>query len=289
MGGVGEGEGKKGYLLMNVMTINLRYRNPQDWDNHWDDRKHLVVNLIEKYLPALIGTQEGFKDQLDDIARMSPGYAYIDAQKLVSIQRQCPTIFYRRDLLTPVSAGNFWLSEIPGFPDSKSWDSAFPRLVTHAFFKIKETDQFFFFFNTHFDHQSAWARRESTFLLIKKIKEINPKYFPTIIVGDFNMGCDTMEHELLTGKIEIDDVKGWFQNVWEKLGKPKEGAETYHGFSGIPKKEQMDWILATSHFRFLDIRKSEDNQDGKYPTDHFPVFARLVLPFTAHKKNPDKK
>lgn len=274
---------------MNVMTINLRFRNPQDWDNHWDDRKFLVVNLIEKYLPALIGTQEGYKDQLDDIARLSPGYAYLDAQKLVSIQRQCPTIFYRRDLFTPLTAGNFWLSETPGFPDSKSWDAAFPRLVTYAHFRLKETDQSFFFFNTHFDHQSAWARRESAFLMIEKIKEINPQDLPAIVVGDFNMGCDTMEHELFTGKIEIDSIKGSFQNVWEKLGKPKHGAETYHGFSGKGMKEQMDWILATSHFRFLDIQKNEDNQDGKYPTDHFPVLAKLVLPFTAHKNNPERK
>ena len=31
------------------------------------------------------------------------------------------------------------------------------------------------------------------------------------------------------------------------------------------------------------------NEDGKYPSDHFPVLAKLVLPFTTHKKNPDKK
>jgi len=271
------------------MTINLRYRNAHDWDNHWDNRRHLVVNLIEKYLPALIGTQEGFKDQLDDLARLSPGYAYIDAQKLVSIQRQCPTIFYRRDLITPMSAGNFWLSRTPGFPDSKSWNSAFPRLVTYALFQIKETDQAFYFFNTHFDHISAWARRESTFLLINKIQELNPDRIPTIIVGDFNMGCDSMEHELLTGKINIDNTSGWFHNVWEKLGKPKEGAETYHGFSGIPRKEQMDWILATEDFRCLNIQKNEENQDGKYPSDHFPVLANLVLPFNANKNIPDKK
>lgn len=274
---------------MNVMTINLRYRNSHDWNNHWNDRRHLIVDLIEKYLPVLIGTQEGYKDQLDDIARFSPGYAYLDAQKLVSIQRQCPTIFYRRDLLTPVKAGNFWLSETPGFPDSKSWNSAFPRLVTYGLFKIKETDQSFFFFNTHFDHQSAWARRESAFLIIKKVREINPENVPVILVGDFNMGCDTMEHELLTGKIEIDNIKGVFHNVWEKLGKPKEGAETYHGFTGIPKKEQMDWILATSHFRFLNIQKNEDNLEGKYPSDHFPVLAKLVLPFTYNNKSPERK
>jgi endonuclease/exonuclease/phosphatase family metal-dependent hydrolase len=274
---------------MNVMTINLRYRNAHDRENHWDNRRHLIVNLIGKYLPALIGTQEGFKDQLDDLARLAPGYAYIDAQRLVSIQRQCPTIFYRRDLLTPVKAGNFWLSETPGFPDSKSWDSAFPRLATHALFRIRETEQFFYFFNTHFDHQSAWARRESTLLLIRKIRELNPESLPTIIVGDFNMGCDTMEHELLTGKIDIGEAKGWFHNVWEKLGKPKQGAETFHGFSGIPKKEQMDWILATSHFRFLFIQKNEDNQDGKYPSDHFPVLAGLALPFKASRRNPERK
>jgi endonuclease/exonuclease/phosphatase family metal-dependent hydrolase len=274
---------------MDIMTINLRFRNSEDFENHWDNRKHLVVGLINKYAPTVIGTQEGYKDQLDDIARMVPGYAYLDSQKLVSIQRQCPTIFYRRDILTPEKAGNFWLSETPGLPDTKSWDTAFPRLVTHALFRKKETDQLFYFFNTHFDHRSAWARRESAFLLLNKIKEINPDGLPTMVVGDFNMGPDSMEHDLLTGKIEIDEVKGWLHNAWEKCGMPKEGAETYHGFTGVPKYAQMDWILATSHFRFIDIQKNEENQDGKYPSDHFPVSARLVLPFMASRKKPERK
>ena len=274
---------------MDVMTINLRYRNAEDVDNHWNNRKHLVVNLIHKYSPSLIGTQEGYKDQLDDLARMVPGYAYLDAQKLVSVQRQCPTIFYRRDIFKPEKAGNFWLSETPGFPDSKSWDTAYPRLVTHALFSIKETEQQFYFFNTHFDHKSAWARRESAFLLLNKMKEINSDDLPTILVGDFNMGCRTMEHEFLTGKAEIDNARGWFHNAWEKCGLLKEGSETYHGFTGVPRYEQMDWILATGHFRFLRTQRVEDNKDGKYPSDHFPVLAKFMLPFTASRKKPERK
>ena len=274
---------------MDIMTINLRYRNEEDLENHWNDRRGIIANLINKHLPTVIGTQEGYKDQLDDLARLSPGYAYIDAQKLVSIQRQCPTIFYRRDLLTPVSAGNFWLSEQPGIPDSKSWNTAFPRLVTYARFKIRETEQPFYFFNTHFDHVSDWARRESALLILRKMREVNSEGLPVLLVGDFNMGTDAMEHQLLTGKTDYDGIKGNFHNVWEKCGLPREGADTYHGFTGVPKHGQMDWILATSHFRSLSIERNEEREGGKYPSDHFPVLARLALPFIAIRRKPERK
>lgn len=274
---------------MDVMTINLRFRNSNDVGNLWDNRRHIITDIVNQHLPTVIGTQEGYKDQLDDLARLAPGYAYIDAQRLVSVQRQCPTIFYRRDLLTPVQAGNFWLSEKPWFSDSKSWDTAFPRMVTYALFKIRETEQTFYFFNTHFDHVSAWARKESALLLIRKIREINPEGLPVLLVGDFNMGPHTPEHQMMTGRVSLDGVKGNFHNVWEKCGNSWDGAETFHGFTGQPKHEPMDWILATSHFRFFSIQRNEEHDKGRYPSDHFPVLARLALPFIAIKKRPERK
>ena len=41
-------------------------------------------------------------------------------------------------------------------------------------------------FNAHFDHVGATARKKSSELILKKIKEVNADSFPVILMGDFN-------------------------------------------------------------------------------------------------------
>ena len=42
-----------------LMTYNIRYDNPNDGDNNWDNRKETLVNQILFYKPDIVGTQEG--------------------------------------------------------------------------------------------------------------------------------------------------------------------------------------------------------------------------------------
>ena len=50
---------------INLMTYNLRYDNPNDGENRWDNRKELILSQIMYYEPDIIGTQEGLKHQLE--------------------------------------------------------------------------------------------------------------------------------------------------------------------------------------------------------------------------------
>ena len=41
---------------------------------------------------------------------------------------------------------------------------------------------------------------------------------------------------------------------------------------------KIDYILTTSDVHVLDAQILHDNAEGRYPSDHFPVTARLRFP-----------
>ena len=46
-------------------------------------------------------------------------------------------------------------------------------------------------FNAHFDHVGEIARKKSSELILKKIKEVNTQSLPVVLMGDFNSNPDS--------------------------------------------------------------------------------------------------
>jgi hypothetical protein len=53
---------------LKIMTFNLRFASANDGYNSWRFRKDHLIEIINRYHPAVMGTQEGLKDQLAEIA-----------------------------------------------------------------------------------------------------------------------------------------------------------------------------------------------------------------------------
>ncbi len=53
---------------------------------------------------------------------------------------------------------------------------------------------------------------------------------------------------------------------------------TGHSFRGARKGTKIDYIFTPSNVKVLEAQILYDNIDGRYPSDHFPVTAILVLP-----------
>ena len=54
--------------------------------------------------------------------------------------------------------------------------------------------------------------------------------------------------------------------------------QTFNGFGTMPDRGKIDYVFAPRHVRVLDARILRDQRDGRFPSDHFPVTARLRLP-----------
>lgn len=95
---------------------------------------------------------------------------------------------------------------------------------------------------------------------------------PTILMGDFNLDPTSQAHNIFCGKAGAGDN---FIDCWQALQKPEADAGTSHKFTGTKSKRRIDWILVTPEFGVNKIDIIYDNENGRYPSDHFPVIAEL--------------
>lgn len=254
---------------INVATYNLRYNTPNDGVNAWPNRKEMVKDLIRYHEFDLFGTQEALRGQLDDVADLKE-FAFLGKGRDDGKQAgEHSAIFYRKDRFKVLDSGDFWLSESPDVP-GKGWDATCcNRICSWAKFQDLKTKKQFYFFSVHFDHQGVKARQESGKLMVKKIKEI-AKNTPAICVGDFNSTPET--EQILAMKTILQDA----HNV-TKL--PPYGPEgTFNSFKfDAPMDKRIDYIFVSKDFDVLKYGVLTDAREQRYPSDHQPVVAKVVL------------
>ena len=254
---------------MRAMTFNLRFENDFDGINHWVNRRDFLVRTILKYRPHVVGTQEGKPSQLKFLEENLHGYCISAGARCWDDYCQYPTLYFLESHFALLESREFWLSETPEVHMSKSWDSAFPRMMSYAFLKMRQSGRQLWVSVTHLDHISERARIEGT----RMIRDwAFARSAPTLLLGDFNDCPGSEVHRTLNKPL------GPFTDSWQALRKPEDHKSyTHHGFTGIPAKGRIDWILTTQEFSVLDSAVVRDHQAGRYPSDHFPLWVDLTL------------
>lgn len=256
-------------LQLRVMTFNLRFENDLDGDNHWLNRRDFLVRTILQYRPHVVGTQEGKPSQLTFLEENLDGYRISADSRHWDDYCQYPTLYYLEEHFALLESDEFWLSETPELHLSKSWDSAFPRMISYGYFEAIQTNKKFWVSVTHLDHISQRARIEGAMMIRDWALD---RKAPVVLLGDFNDYPGSEVHRTL------NEPLGPFADSWQALGKPEDQRSyTHHGFSGIPAKGRIDWVLATREFRVLDVALVRDHEAGRYPSDHFPFWVDLKL------------
>ncbi|UII77953.1 endonuclease/exonuclease/phosphatase family protein [Flagellimonas sp. HMM57] len=256
---------------LDVLTYNIRYDNPKDSINGWDQRKDFLISQLNFYAPDVFGTQEGLIHQLKDIENGLDDYAFTGVGRDQGDDKgEFCAIFYNKDRLELLENNTFWLSTTPEKP-SKGWDAAIKRICTYGKFKSKENGKEFFVFNTHFDHVGTKAREESAALILKQIKARNTEQLPAILMGDFN---------LETASVGVQLILEELQDAHIAAGKNVHGPEgTFNGFYFTqPVTHRIDFIFTDTHnFEVIKSAILSDSKDCKYPSDHLPVYTRLYV------------
>jgi len=252
-----------------VATYNLRMDTPTDGDNAWPNRKENVKALILYHDFDIIGTQEGFKHQLIDLCEM-PGYACVGAGRDDGKDGgEHAAIFYKTGRFKLLDAGDFWLSETPNVP-GKGWDATCcNRICSWAKFKDVNTKKMFLVFNVHFDHQGVVARIESGKLMLQKIKEIAGNT-PVIFVGDLNSTPETEQ---------VKTIQTILNDAYSVTAMPPYGpVGTFNGFCfDAPLLNRIDYIFVSHHFFVSKYAVLTDALEQRYPSDHMPVVAVVVI------------
>jgi len=260
---------------LNVMTFNLRYNNTGDSLNAWTYRKDNAVSQILFYNVHLLGVQEALNDQMMDLLQRLPKYkTFGGGRDDGKTKGEYSAIFYDSTRLEKLDGAMFWLSQTPDVPGSKGWDAAITRMVTWCKFKDKQTQKIFFAFNTHFDHIGKIARAESAKMILQKVKEI-AGLTPVIFSGDFNATPSDDPIKIIVDPSNPDHL------IDSKLisQTPHYGPQgTFNGFESKEKiNEPIDHIFIKNNVKVLKHATLSESWQGRFSSDHFPVFAIVEL------------
>ncbi|HIZ33962.1 MAG TPA: endonuclease/exonuclease/phosphatase family protein [Candidatus Bacteroides merdigallinarum] len=258
---------------VNVMSFNVRYDNPDDSLNNWNDRKDRVANAIRFYDADIVGTQEVLHNQMEDLRQRLPGYESIGVGREDGKEAgEYSALWYRKDRFTAKDSGWFWLSETPEVAGSKGWDGACERIATWAKLQDKLTGKELFVLNTHLDHVGVAARREGVKLVLDKIQELGGD-LPVILTGDFNAEpesdvikqvTDTADPKHLTDARTVADLV--YGPNW-----------TFHDFGNVPfeHRERIDYIFVKNGLEVLKYGILAETEGYAYLSDHAPVLVSV--------------
>jgi len=261
---------------INVMSFNIRYNNPADGENAWPNRKDIAASMIRFHGADIAGLQEALKGQIDDLTELLPEYAWYGVGRDDGVEAgEFMVILYRKNRFELLEKSTFWLSQTPDSV-SMGWDAACYRTVTWCKFKDITTGKIFFHFNTHFDHRGIQARIESARLLLKKVEEIAGGY-PVVITGDFNSVNTSEPYLILTGAENGNENEIFIDARLISKQEHHGPTGTMTGFTSIRPGRQIDYIFIKNKVQVLMHGFLSDNFDGRFPSDHLPVLAEIVI------------
>ena len=253
---------------LKVISYNIRMGAAKDGTNSWEFRYPATALMIEDQKPDVFGLQEAFSYQVRFIAENFKDYDNVGVGRDNGKDKgEFMSIFWNKKTVKMVKWGTFWLSETPEKP-SMGWDAACKRTATWALMKDKRTGKMFYFVNTHLDHKGKEAQRKGLELIVSRIDEINPKGYPMILTGDFNIKPDNVALKGLEEKMQSA----------RKIAPKTDNAATFNNWGKAKSDMVIDYIYVSGFSACPEYHTiNEKYGDWKYISDHYPIYAKLIF------------
>ena len=261
---------------LTVMSFNIRYGTANDGDNRWALRRDFLFDVVREANADLVGLQEALDAQIQELLVALPPYGVIGVGRDDGRTRgEYAAILYRRDRFRVADAGTFWFSDTPEVVASTSWGNTITRICTWARF-IDRGGRAFWHFNLHLDHQSQPSRERSGTLLAERIAGRRTAE-PAIVTGEFNAGETNPAVTRLTAP--HNGAAAMFLDSFRVKYPDEKVAGTFTGFKfGQTMGDKIDYVLVPPGTEVLDAAIIRTTRNERYPSDHFPVTAKFVLP-----------
>jgi endonuclease/exonuclease/phosphatase family metal-dependent hydrolase len=260
-----------------INSFNIRYENYFEisLNNSWPARKTTVLNTLYKYLPDVIGFQELRLNQKIFVEKNLPLYQYIGRPRSPDFTDESNGILFNKQKFLLMDSGTFWLTETPDIVSK--YESVYHyRICTWIKVYSYKFKDVIYFFNTHLEDGHLFITFLQEVNLLKRIKEITKNEGNVFVFGDFNG----------------NDNSVWIQDVFKEGYKSfsdyfQDFRNTYHNFSGIYNnpKWKVDHLFyqnfgnSNKHFVPLFYDVLTQKEDGKFPSDHFPLYAQFNLTY----------
>ena len=265
-------------IPLDVMTFNIRTSNIDDGDDSWPYRKELLAETIRQFAPQVLGMQEAISEQIEYLTSVLPEYRWLGIDRRLNggqgLSEHTP-IFYRHEELAPIETGNFWLTDTPDVPPvpttGRRRRRGGGRIVTWARFHHLATGRAVYVFNTHLSLRRGQGQIDAVNLILERVGRI-PAGSAVIVMGDFNNVAETSDlWQIATG----DGLNDAWVLAEERRGPPLTLSD--FGPPDEGRTERIDWILVGGPISVRSVETVLNNHEGRYPSDHYPVAARLDI------------
>ena len=282
--------GAGGGFELKVMSFNIRCGDANDGENRWENRRQMVFDAIRDYQPDIVGLQEALRFQIDQIRVALPEYSELGVGRSDGKTKgEYSAILYRTDRFNVDESSTFWFSNTPDVPNSKHWGNKMTRICTWARLTERKSSGSLYFYNLHLDNRSQPSRERSVELLTQRIRDRKFSE-PVIVTGDFNAGEDNPAILYIKGKRSLaagDNGESTnpvpMVDTFRLLHPDATVVGTSHRFEGRRDGKKIDYIFVTPNIQVLEVSIVHTQRNGRYPSDHFPVTARLVIPNSSQK------
>ncbi|MBT3523530.1 endonuclease/exonuclease/phosphatase family protein [Flavobacteriaceae bacterium] len=250
-----------------VISYNVRYNNPNDGKDIWENRRSTIVNLIKNENPDFLGLQEVNHAQLLFLNSNLSNYSFVGVGRDDGKTKgEYSPIFYNNNLFDLIKSDTFWLSSTPD-KISVGWDASMERICTYAVFKSKTNKKNIWVFNTHFDHIGMEAREKSADLIISVINKLTEPEDYVVLTGDFN---------LLDDSKPIMNLQSNFNDTNKNLEKTDKSYGTFNNFKlNFVSKSRIDYVFE-KNFKLINSRHIiVKTPEGRWASDHHPILAKL--------------
>lgn len=250
-----------------VATFNIRNGWAWDRSSSWPFRARSTARTA-RYLGAdVLALQEAHSFQNRFLRSALPGYEMVGRGRSARGGEWC-TVFVRRDRLRVLDTRTRWFGDHPDRPGSLLPGTRIPRIATivrlvRGDHTVADGGRDFDLVNTHLDHRRADNRRRSVEQLVSWLDAD----VPCVVVGDLNASW-RREPELFS---ELTDA-GFTDALASDAG------GTFHGFRGGVDHPRIDHIFVSDQWEVVDSAVVADDRTRRFPSDHWPVVARLRLP-----------
>lgn len=241
------------------MSFNLRFATVLDGPNAWSKRRAVAMELLREEKPDIIGFQEVTPIQRRHLEQELTDYASLGEGRNGKGRGEQCAVFWRTDRLSVEQGATFGLHP-RGHIGRRAWDAALPRICTYVRFQGLDL------FNVHLDHVGQKARLQGLKTVLERVRPGHP----TLILGDFNALESSASVRFLLRQGWQDTFRLTHPAVDKRQG-------TYHGFQGFLTGPRIDFIFACPRFEVVSARIHRHSAEGRFPSDHFPISARIKL------------
>ncbi len=259
--------GSGGAPALDVMTLNVRRIVPHLVPRHpdrWSRRRGALTALLADERPAVLGLQEAQPGHLRVAREALDGYAVLGTGRSRRGGDEATPLLVDTERLEVEHWRQLALSTTPHRAGSRSWGSAWPRILVEAHVRDRATGVRWQVVNTHLDVLSPLARRRSASLIRTLLQG-----GPAVVMGDANAGTRSAAYRTLVTRGPLRDAMLEAPHpLGARLG-------TRPGYRRPRPGRRIDWLLVGGPVAVEAAGANPARPGGRWPSDHLPVQARL--------------